>query len=181
VLAIDGGTMSVLGSYPRYTDDGAADPPRVVRTVHGDALGLWVVEPGRAGLGGGGDTWFVYPVDPKSGDSGSPLVIDRAAFFHAPRPCEPDEDGWLLVHNVNPSVANFEFTAVPSPPALGKVEARYIASSGGLCLDALAGQVEGDPPKDLRPRSVHAPSRQSVELALTDRATDRRWGFRCTP
>lgn len=179
-LSIDGGTMSLLGSYPRYSDD-AAEPPQIVRTVHGDGVGILVVERGRAGLPGGGDTWFVYPLDTKSGEAGAPLVVDRTAFFRTPRPCDPDEDGWLLVRNVNTSIANFEFAGVPSPPALAKVEARYIAGPAGICIDALAAQVEGDPPKDLQPRNVHAPSRQSVDLALTDRATDRRWGFRCTP
>lgn len=181
VLGIDGGTMRLVGSYPRYADANAAYA-RVVRTARGDALGIWVVARGQPGSTAGGDTWFVYPVDPESGEASQPLVIGRMDLVRTPRPCASDEDGWLLVNSeVNSSVWRLEFTGVASEPTVNKLEARFIASSAGLCVDALAGQVEGDPPKDLRPRNVHAPSRPSVGLALTDRASDRRWGFRCTP
>jgi hypothetical protein len=179
ILGIEGGTMRSLGSYPRYVEQIQA-PAWVVRTVRGDALGIWVVARGQPGLLGGGDTWFIYPVDAESGQAGPPLVIPRTERIRAPRPCGPDEDGWMLVHEFTP-FARLEFPGLVSPPTTTKVEARLIAGAGGLCVDALAAQVEGDPPKDLRPRSGSAPARQSVVLALTDRATDRRWGFRCTP
>lgn len=179
VLGIDGGTMRSVGSYPRYAEQSQA-PASVVRTVRGDGLGIWVVARGQLGLQGGGDTWFVYPVDAETGQAGPPLVIPRSERVRAPRPCGPDEDGWLLVHDFT-SVARLEFPGVSSAPATTKVEARLIASPAGLCIDALAAQVEGDPPKDLRTKNRSVPVRQSVELALTDRATDRRWSFRCTP
>jgi hypothetical protein len=179
VLGIEGGTMRSVGSYPRYAEQLQA-PASVVRTVRGDGLGIWVVARGQSGLQGGGDTWFVYPIDSESGEAGPPLVIPRAERIRAPAPCGPDDDGWLLIHDFT-SVARFEFSGIASAPATTKVEARLIAGSGGLCIDAIAAQVEGDPPKDLRSRNRSAPVRQSVELALTDRATDRRWGFRCTP
>jgi hypothetical protein len=178
ILGIEGGTMRSVGSYPRYSEQA---PAQVVRTVRGDALGIWVVAQGQSGLLGGGDTWFVYPVDTESGEAGPPIVIPRSEFIRAPRPCGPDEDGWVLVRALTPTFARLEFPSVAAPLATTKAEARLIASAGGLCIDALAAQVEGDPPKDLRPRTGIAPARQSVALALTDRATDRRWGFRCTP
>jgi hypothetical protein len=179
ILGIEGGTMRSVGSYPRYTEQLQA-PASVVRTVRGDGLGIWVVAKGQHGLQGGGDTWFVYPVDADSGEPGPPLVIPRSERVRAPGPCGPDEDGWLLVHDFT-SVARFEFPGLASAPGTTKVEARLIASSTGLCIDALAAQVEGDPPKELRIKNRNTPVRQSTELALTDRATDRRWSFRCTP
>jgi hypothetical protein len=179
VLGIEGGTMRSVGSYPRYVEQLQA-PAWVVRNVRGDGLGIWVIAKGQLGLHGGGDTWFVYPVDTETGEPGPPLVVPRSERVRAPRPCGPDEDGWLLIHDFS-SVARFEFPGIAVAPGVAKIEARLIASSHGLCVDAIAAQVEGDPPKDLRARNVNAPPRQSVELALTDRATDRRWGFRCTP
>jgi hypothetical protein len=180
IFGIEGGTMHSVGTYPRYADANTA-PARVVRTVRGDALGIWVVAKGQAGSSAGGETWFVYPIDPESGEAGQPLVVGRSELIRTPRPCGPDEDGWLLVNDAITSVWRLEFPDVSSEPSVAKLEVRFVAGSAGLCVDALAGQVEGDPPKDLGTLRARTPPRQSVELALTDRATDRRWGFRCTP
>jgi hypothetical protein len=179
ILGIEGGTMRSIGSYPRYAEQ-TQSPAWLVRTVRGDGLGIWVVARGQPGLQGGGDTWFIYPIDTESGEAGPPLVVPRTERIRSPKPCGPDEDGWMLVYDFTP-FARFEFPGLASAPATTKTEARLIASSAGLCVDALAARVEGDPPKDLRARNANAPARQSTELALTDRATDRRWGFRCTP
>jgi hypothetical protein len=178
VLGIEGGALSLVASYPRQADDSVA---KVVRTVHGDGLGIWVVGKGQQGTRSGGDTWFVFPVDPASGNVSEPFVVRHDEVARTPAPCEPEQDGWVLVHDVNPSVAKVEFSNVADPPAVERLEARLVAGPDGVCVDAMAAQVEGDPPRDLSPRGTPARTRRAIELALTDRATDRRWGFRCTP
>jgi hypothetical protein len=180
ILSADAGELSTFGSYPRYSDD-SGDDPRVVRSESGDTLGIWVIGHGQQGMEGEGNTWFVYPVDSGTGTAGPPLVIPRAALARPPRACGLDEQGWVLVRDVSPSVAHVEFTDVPRPPSAGHLEARLIAGQSGLCIDALAAQVEGDPPRALRARRAPTSSPKGAPLALTDRATDRRWGFRCTP
>jgi hypothetical protein len=178
ILGIDGGSLSLLASYPRQGDDPSAT---VVRTARGDALGIWVVAHGQKGTGSGGDAWFVHPIDPATGEAGAPLVVPHDALSHAPRPCEPDESGWVLVHEVSPSVAKLDFVNATETPAVTHLEARLVAGPGGLCIDSLAARVDGDPPKNLRPAGVAGRTGRGALLALTDRATDRRWGFRCAP
>jgi hypothetical protein len=61
------------------------------------------------------------------------------------------------------------------------LEARLLANEQGLCVDALAARVDGSPPGSLPPVVEARAAQQGVTLALTDRATDGRWEFRCTP
>jgi hypothetical protein len=178
ILRIDGGTLSVLASYPRRVDDPFA---RIVRTTRGDALGVWVIQRGQGGTASGGNTWFVHPVDLATGEADTPLVVPHDALSHTPRPCEPDESGWVLEYALSPSVAKLDLTNTTETPAVTRLEARLIAGPHGLCLDSLAAQVDGDPPKNLRPAGAGSRPRRGALLALTDRATDRRWGFRCAP
>lgn len=177
VFAIDNGLLSRVASFPRVVEDA---PARIVRSERGDALGLWVIAHGQFGMRGGGDTWLVYPIDQTAGQALPPLVVPRNAMSRAPVPCSGARDGWVLLHDVSPSVAKIEVTNIAAPPSMQHLEARLIAGPLGLCLDALAAQVEGEPPKSLPARNLLSRAR-SVPLALTDRATDRRFGFRCAP
>ncbi|HEX7668252.1 MAG TPA: hypothetical protein VF395_01645, partial [Polyangiaceae bacterium] len=178
ILGIDRGSLSVVATYPRQSADPSAT---LVRTSRGDALGIWVVAQGQRGTGSGGNTWFIHPVDLATGEAGAPLIVPRDALSHLPRPCEPDENGWVLVHEVSPSVAKVSFVGASETPAVKTVEARLIAGPGGLCVDTLAAQVDGDLPRNLRPTASAPRTRPGTLLTLSDRATDRRWGFRCTP
>jgi len=108
-------------------------------------------------------------------------VIDRKDLAHAPAPCAPEDDGWVLVRDLSASIARVDLQNVRDSPSIEHLEAKLIASRNGLCVESMAGQVEGDPPKDLNPRGRPAALRRSVDFVLSDRATDRRWGFRCTP
>jgi hypothetical protein len=178
ILAADGGTLSVLASYPRYSDEGDV---RVVRTASGGGLGIWVVAHGQDGTRGGGDTWFVYPVDPRTGAASAPRMVRREELAHAPRPCDAEEDGWVFAYDVTPSIAKLEFAHVTETPSITRLTSRLKLGSHGLCLDALAAQVDGDPPKDLKMRGAPSWPARSTTLALSDRVSDRRWGFRCAP
>jgi hypothetical protein len=178
VFGTEGGELSVLASYPRYSDEGEV---RLVRSASGNALGIWVVAHGQDGTRGGGDTWFVYPVDVRTGAASAPIVVTRSELARAPRACEPEEDGWTLVHEISPSVAKLEFTHVSETPSVTRLSARLKLGTRGLCLDALAAQLEGDPPKDLKMRGAPAWPARTATLALSDRVSDRRWEFRCAP
>lgn len=178
IFTAESGTLSVLASYPRYTEEGDV---RIVRTATGGGLGIWAVARGQEGTRGGGDTWFVYPIDTRTGAAAAPLVVTRDQLAHAPRPCELEEDGWVLVHDVSPSIARVEFTHVTETPSVARISARLKLGTRGLCLDAMAAQVEGDPPRDLKMRGVPTWPSRTLSLALSDRVSDRRWGFRCAP
>jgi len=180
LLRMDAGVLKRVAAFPRYADDGA-DEARVVRNARGDAIGIWVVGHGQQGMEGEGNTWFVYPVDPETGAAGAPLVLPRAALARTPRPCGPDEEGWVLVREISPSFTRVELENVSESPGIAHVEVRLVANEDGLCLDAVAAQVEGDPPRDLRPSGSPPRLRGGAPLALTDRANDRRWAFRCHP
>ncbi len=177
IFTVEAGALSRVASLPRVTDDA---PARLVRSRRGDALGVWVTGRGQSGTRSGGDTWFVFPVDPRTGVASAPVVLPRGSTSHAPPPCASDRDGWLLLHEVSSSVAKLDVTNVTDPPAMHHLEARLLAGDGSLCLDALSAQVDGDPPAEITP-THSAPRSRAAPLALTDRSTDRRWGFRCTP
>ncbi len=182
ILSFDHGELATLGSYPRFSDPRYAESDaRVVRTARGDGLGIWVIGRGQFGTAGGGDTWFVYPVDPATGYAGRPTVVHRDVLAHSPRPCDLDADGWVLTYDVSPSVGRIDFTNTRENPSIGRVEARLLLNDDGLCLDSLAAQVDGDPPKRLEPTAASSNTHRGAELTLTDRATDHRWGFRCSP
>lgn len=178
VLALDGANLSLVGTYPRYGDDAFV---RVVRTARGDAVGIWVIGRGQLGTRGGGDTWFIHPIDSTTGAAGEPLTVAAEVLARPPRPCEAQEDGWVLIHEVSPSIGKVEFVESSESPSAGRLEARLVAGPNGLCIDSFAAQVDGDPPKALVKKGTAASRvRRLLPLALTDRATDRRFGFRCS-
>jgi hypothetical protein len=178
IISLDGASLSLLSNYPRYGDDSFA---RVVRTSRGDALGIWVAARGQQGTTGGGDTWFIHPIDLETGQAGVPYVVSHGELSHPPRACEPQDEGYVLLYEVNPSVAKIDVVDSSEHPGIGHFEAKLIAGPHGLCVESIAAQVDGDPPKTLvvRPTTTsHA--RRPLPLVLTDRATDRRWGLRCS-
>lgn len=179
LLSVEGGALSLVQSYVRQTDDSFA---RIVRTVRGDGIGIWVLARGFQGTRSNGDAWFVHPVDPRTGELGEALIVPREALRSAPRPCEPDEDGWVLPYDeINPMTVHLQLENVSDPPALAHVDARLVAGPSGLCVDALAAIVDGPPPTALRATHPDARARRGSPLTVSDRTTDRRWGFRCAP
>lgn len=177
VVEIEGDRATLVGDFPRHAE---GPTPRVVRSVDGDQVAIWAVEPGFFGALGGGDRWYVFPVDPASGRAQSPVVVPRDWRLDVPRPCEPDEDGWVLVDAVNPSVTSLDFAGGAEGVHAERLEARLIVGRSGLCVDALAAQVDGEPIRSIRPRGRLFAERPTVPLSLTDRSSDRRWGFRCS-
>ena len=107
-------------------------------------------------------------------------MVSTDALAQPPRPCEPQDDGWVLIHDVSPSIGKVEFVESSESPSASHLEARLIAGPNGLCIDSIAAQVDGDPPKALvRKGATSSKPRRLLPLVLTDRATDRRFGFRC--
>lgn len=178
IIKIQGGRATLAGSYPRQSEGPA---PQLVRSARGDAIGIWIVGKGQYGSRGGGDTWYVFPVDRASGEAGAPIQVSRDLLVSAPRPCEPDDDGWQLVHSVNPTVTNLDFVSTNHQLKASRLEARLLVNDGSVCVNALAAQVEDGPVKDVGKAASLPTDRATVTLALTDRAADRRWGFRCSP
>jgi hypothetical protein len=175
IIAMEGGRTTLLGSYPRHVEGLQA---QVVRSARGDALAIWAVGPPRNG--GSSTAWYVFPIDVETGEAGPPILVPHDWLLSVPPPCEPDDEGWVVVHAVSPSLSNVDFVDGADSLRAAHFEARLLVSRNAICTDALAAQLEGGPLQHL-PSARSVTERPTIPLSLTDRATDRRWEFRCSP
>ncbi len=113
---------------------------RLVRSARGDAVGLWVVD---AQLHGAATSWYVFPLDARSGAAHAPLVLAPGTLGPTPAPCTSDEEGWVLVGRA-PIEPYLDVVPERHGTGLHDVQVRLIASRRGLCVDALAARVDGD-------------------------------------
>lgn len=165
---IIGSRVERLAEYP----DALREPTHLVRGVHGDALGIWVLARG----------WYLFPIDPATGAAHSPLYESPADLAVMPPLCLPDADGFLLSGSptLEPTIS-FQRTTLEL--AARRVEAQFIWSARGLCTRALAADTEAVPRRMLAP-SARSISKAStlVPLSLAERRPEgRRWGFLCAP
>jgi len=162
------GHVDRLAQYPDSSRE--SQTATLVRGVHDEALGIWVIAVG----------WYLFPIDPATGAVKAPLVASAAELAKAPPLCEPDADGFLLTGS--PSLEPTLRFARPFEIAARRVEAQLIWSARGLCLRGLAAETEtavGRAAPVARPSSK--PS-EGVPLTLAERRPDgRRWGFVCNP
>lgn len=181
VLRIEGGKISRLRSFRvRHGREASVSPlSRVVRSARGDALGIWTQ--GRV-LHGGATSWYVYPLNLRTGEAGKPLVLSPQRLAHA-RACGDDSlDGWLL-EGKPPLAPYLDFAPGAQSVRVRNVEARIVANATEVCIDELASQAGEHMRRSPRPPAqgvaAWANGQATVSLALTDRNTSRRWGFRC--
>jgi len=142
----------------------------LVRGVHGDALGIWVMAAG----------WYLFPIEPETFIAQAPLYESAANLANLPPPCPPDADGFLLtgVPSLQPSLR--------FPSALGglsarQIDAQLVWSARGLCTRALAAETDSVPRQAATVLSRTEPkSGDRIPLALLERRPEgRRWGFLC--
>jgi hypothetical protein len=168
---IVGNRIERLAEYPDITREpmGAA----LVRGVRGDALGIWVVARG----------WYLFPVDPETGNAGAPLYESPADLATMPPLCPADADGFLLsgAPTLEP---NISFSKADESLTARHVEAQFVWSARGMCIRSLAADSEGAA-KHLATSAAHgvdAKPSPKVPLTVSERRPEgRRWGFTCSP
>ncbi len=141
----------------------------LVRSVAGDALGIWVR----------GTGWFVHPIDLGDGSVGEPFFVGPRELSTLPPTCADSAEGFWLVGQppVQPAVD------APLGVSSQAIEGRFRASALGICVDELAAQ--GEVSSRLDPGATPAPprgaGRATVPLTLSERKPGgRRFGFRCS-
>ncbi|HYO95006.1 MAG TPA: hypothetical protein VER33_10865 [Polyangiaceae bacterium] len=174
----DARTLRLFALHPRrarlvgqYADvaSGRSATPTLVRSTRGNALGLWA-----RGAG-----WYVYPVNPETGAVDRALQVTARELSRVPRPCAPDEEGFLLEGGV--SVEPYvELSGVAERASARAFEGRFVVNQHGICVRALVAQADGSAaPTAAQPKRAQNAA-ASVPLVVVDRAAGgRRWGFRC--
>ncbi|MCC6662164.1 MAG: hypothetical protein IT375_00405 [Polyangiaceae bacterium] len=149
----------------------------LVRNARSDALGLWV-EARRTR--GAATSWYVYSLDPESGEPLDMLSIDPSELARLPAACSPGADGWLLVGEppVDPYV---DYVKSADGVRSHAVQAKMLARPDGLCVEVLSAEAEADVPARLvRDDAAIAAGADAIPLVLEERGRlGRRWGFRC--
>jgi hypothetical protein len=169
VFALEGSEARLIGQYADLAQ-GRGSFPALVRSVRGDALGIWT-----RGAG-----WYVFPVDLATGATGPAVELRPPALSHLPRVCLDEEQGYLLEGpvGIEPYV---EFGGDAERVAAHAYEGRFVVSEQGVCVAALSAQSDGAIDRRLRPQSTATLRGASVPLVIQDHTErGRRWGFRCT-
>jgi len=168
---IASGRVDRLAEYPDVTREQVS--AELVRTVHGDALGIWVMARG----------WYLFPVDPDTGEASAPLSLTSAELAKMPPACAADADGFLLTGtpSLEPALSFPELESLSAR----RVAVQLIWSARGLCTRALAADSEVMPK-----RNANQPARGDVKngsparvpLVISERRPEgRRYGFMCAP
>jgi hypothetical protein len=170
VLRIVGGRLEQVLSVPRFvntrhSDDGA----RLVASSDGSALAILAQA----------SSWYFYPI--LGATVSTPIEIHPGEFATLPHTCEGDQHGFVFSQLV--SVApHVELLGAAAAVAASNVWARFVASSEGVCVDALAAVATAPLPDTLR-RGTKPPrlTRVPVPMVLAERGSSaRRWAFECT-
>jgi hypothetical protein len=154
----------------------------LVRNVRGDSIGLWIES---RKLRGQATSWYVYALDPQSGDVRDVLEISPEELGTVPPLCADGDDGWLLVGDppVDPLV---DFVDGASGLRARSTQSRVVARDHGLCISAISAEADdGSIPAKMAAGNVtqlvsQSKDKQSYPLVMQEWGkTGRRWGFRC--
>jgi hypothetical protein len=176
VFQLEADQLQALGRYSILAPDSIK--AQLVTTRASDALAIWIKTPDRG--------WYIFPLSLESGDPLPARHVPLAQLNDVPRACTPEDEGWQLVSDVplatlaGSSVnVRLSFPADLEDVKVRDVEARVLVTQSGLCVDALAGQLEeGGAARSRQPVQTSVTG-SPVATTLTDRATGRRLGFRC--
>jgi hypothetical protein len=177
VFELEADQLQPLGRYPLLAAD--ATKVQIVSSRAADALAIWVKTADRG--------WFLFPLDTQTGAAlpGQHVPVER--LNGVPRTCSAEDQGWQLVSDVplatlGGSSVNTWLAFTPQLDQLKArdIEARVLVTHSDVCLEAVAGQLEGVKSVSKRSATQAAAASTPVAATLTDRATGRRFGFRCT-
>jgi hypothetical protein len=176
VQRLEGRRSSPFARFPLFNQD--ATQVELVESQALDALSIWVKT--------AEDGWYFYPLDLNSATLQVPTHISVADLNAVPESCAAESEGWRVTSDVplaglGGSAVNTWLAFAPdlSQLRVNRVEARVLASEHGVCLDAVAARLDDS---TILPR--HIPRQEDVTskpvpVTLTDRTTERRFGFRC--
>jgi hypothetical protein len=177
LFQLEANTVQSLGEYPLLATD--SRKVQLVASRAADALAIWIKTADRG--------WFLFPLDLQTGEA---LPAQRVSLEHlngVPRTCTAEDEGWQLVSDVplatlggSPVNARLSFTPELDQLKVSDLEARVVVTQGGLCLEALAGRLDDGKTAPARSVAQASASGTPVAATLTDRATGRRFGFRCS-
>jgi len=176
------------------------DQPRLVRRAQGSGIGMLIggaAEPGeRSG------SWYVLPVDPETGSIGEAVALARRDLAGTALPrCASEQDGWLVDLAPSPD-ATTNVEVDNARVSIDAVEMRVRLDPGRACVESLASksgylyplEKAGASSGPLKPLTAppghdgggpHTPGKKaggeegSLPLAVTEKATGRRWGLSC--
>jgi hypothetical protein len=164
IFRVEASSLVSLGDYVDVVP--RAELPRLAPSTRGDGLGLWV----RAG------NYFLYPLDPRTGALDAPLEIPADKLGAMPRPCNADEDGYVVGDALS-LAPRIDLHGVPFSVGNG-IEVRLIVSATDICTDSVSAPAGGT-----AARSQPSPERRTspgVPLVVSDpRPGGARRGFRC--
>jgi hypothetical protein len=169
IFALESGEARLVGQYADLAQ-GRGVSPVLVRSVRGDALGIWT-----RGAG-----WFVFPVELRTGAVSGVIELTPQTLGRMPRVCAPDEDGYLLEGpiGIEPYV---DFVDGAERVSAHGYEGRFVVSDHGVCLSALAAQSDAAIARAPAVGNEKRAARASAPLVVSDRSDrGRRWSFRCT-
>jgi hypothetical protein len=169
IFALESGEARLVGQYADLAQ-GRGVVPTLVRSVRGDALGIWTR----------GSGWFVFPLDLRSGVVTGAIEITPPALSRLPRACAPDEEGYLLEGpiGIEPYV---DFVDGAERISAHGYEGRFVVSNKGLCVTALSAQSDGAIARAPASSAATRTGTTSVPLVVADRSDrGRRWAFRCS-
>jgi hypothetical protein len=167
VYRVEGGRLERFAELS--DNNGFVVAPELVTSRRRNALGVWTRS----------SSWYVHRIDLETREVDAPLEITPADLSRLPRPCNGDEDGWLLDGSlgIEPYV---EFPNVKNTVTTRNLEARLVASSGEICAEGLAAQADEPLRRPAGPAARTNPDKEPVSLVLSDRHEEgRRWGFKC--
>jgi hypothetical protein len=164
VFRIDGASLTSIGEYTDVVP--RADLPRLVPSTRSEGVGLWV----RAG------NYFLYPLDPRTGELDAPIEIPADALGTMPRACADDEDGYAVGDALS-LAPRIDLYGTQFQAGNG-IEVRLVVSGHEMCVDGIAAPV-GGVSSGPRPAPERKPA-PGVRLIVTDpRPGGSRRPFQC--
>jgi hypothetical protein len=164
VYRVEASALSLVGDYADVVP--RADLPRLAPSKRSEGLALWV----RAG------NYYLYPLDPRTGALDAPIEIPADALGTMPRPCNADEDGYVIGDALS-LAPRIDLAGAPFQVGNG-IEVRLIASASDVCVDGISAPVGG-----AAVRSRPPPERKTTpgaSLVVNDpRPGGARRAFRC--
>ena len=164
IYRVEAGSLVLVGEYPDAVP--RSDLPRLAPATRGDGLGLWV----RAG------NYYLYPLDPRTGELDAPIEIPADSLAAMPRPCNDDEDGYFVGDALS-LAPRIDLYGTQFQAGNG-IEVRLVVSASDVCVDGVVAPIGGTSVASRQPPERKASS--GVPLVVGDpRPGGSRRAFRC--
>jgi hypothetical protein len=177
IYRVENDEAELVGSYPQFSRDGGV-VTRLVGRTDGRGLALWS-KTAKTG-------WYLFPVDPGTGEASSAIPIALDLLREIPAPCELAANGYQLVSQVpltdlasSRSNTHVDFADLTGP-GVTSVMARLTANRDSLCVSGVGVTVDGAFPAELGARRLGRTSERPILLTATDVDGEAQTGFECT-